>query len=112
MRIRLMSFRYGPQLVAATAPHPTLPDPSRTQYPVCFYRWLQNRFTIVDFAFLSQLAYWPGPANRSAPSSHVGGAGYLMADWSRAAFWELSVEPKLVHSVGTATSLTRLFDTG
>eukprot|EP00667_Euglena_gracilis_P002489 EG_transcript_2492 len=50
--------RYGPQLVAATAPHPTLPDPSRTQYPVCFYRWLQNRFTIVDFAFLSQLAYF------------------------------------------------------
>eukprot|EP00668_Euglena_longa_P038892 GGOE01050015.1.p1 GENE.GGOE01050015.1~~GGOE01050015.1.p1 ORF type:complete len:846 (+),score=285.88 GGOE01050015.1:45-2540(+) len=50
--------RYGPQLVAATAPHPVIPDPGRAQYPVCFYRWLQNRFTIVDFAFLSQLAYF------------------------------------------------------
>jgi len=50
--------RYGPQRVAVTATQPTLPDPTRARYPVCGYRWIDNHFTILDFAFLSQLAYY------------------------------------------------------
>lgn len=34
-------------------------DPTRARYPVCGYRWIDNHFTILDFAFLSQLAYCP-----------------------------------------------------